>query len=246
MIFTQQAESYARIFSGMRPERAEEVKALIGDSMAHDVLEIACGPGTASLDLAAVSNHVTGVDLTPAMIQQARAAQAERGIANADWIVGDGAALPFPDSSFSLVVCRSAFHHLVDPKLVLREMVRVCRSGGRVAVSDVAPLPDKAAAYDALERMRDSSHVHAHPIEELRALAETLPLTETTSISRHSGNVPLEYVLETSFPVGHSIDAVRRVFTDDIGVDRLGLNARIEQDKVLLDYPMATIVWVRD
>lgn len=247
--FTQQAESYARLFGSMKLEMAEEFRAIVGPpGEPHDVLEVACGPGTLALDLAAVANSVTGIDLTPAMLDEARAAQARRGIANARWVEGDGAALPFADGSFSLVVCRAAFHHFVAPERVLGEMARVCRSGGRVAVGDVTPPSINAAAYDRLERMRDSSHAHALPLAELRALATDLPLTEAAIRSRTSEGIPFDAVLKTSFPVGHTIEQVREVVAEDAetGADALGLNARVKGDVLLVDYPMSLVVWTRD
>jgi ubiquinone/menaquinone biosynthesis C-methylase UbiE len=101
------------------------------------VLDVACGPGLVACTLAEVAQHVTGIDLTPAMIEQAQARQKAKGLMNLTWLVGDAVPLPFPETAFSVVVTRYSFHHFLDPKAVLAEMVRVCSPAGRVAVIDV-------------------------------------------------------------------------------------------------------------
>src|SRR5260370_1302929 len=80
----------------------------------------------------------------------------EKSLANVVWCIGDVARLPFGDGAFSIAVSRFAFHHMLAPDVVLSEMVRVCRPGGRIAVVDVAvsPVPEKAAAYNTMEKLR--------------------------------------------------------------------------------------------
>src|SRR4029077_9768027 len=95
------------------------------------------GPRRVACSVAEVARHVTGLDLTPAMIEQAQARQRSKGLTNLTWLVGDAVPLPFPDASFSVVSTRYSFHHFLDPEAVLAEMVRVCSPGGRVAVIDV-------------------------------------------------------------------------------------------------------------
>ena len=120
--------------------------------------------------LARVARHVTGIDLTPAMLEQARALQRQQGLENLTWQEGDVLPLPYADHSFSIVSTRFAFHHFEDPLAVLKEMRRVCRPGGRVVVADSAPAAGKADAFNRMERLRDPSHVRALSPEELRAL----------------------------------------------------------------------------
>src|SRR5947208_970387 len=101
------------------------------------VLDVACGPGLVALRLAEVAGHVTGLDLTPAMLDKARELQRQRGLQNLSWRPGRADALPYPGGSFDAAVTRFSFHHLTDPAAALAEMVRVCRPGGRVVVCDV-------------------------------------------------------------------------------------------------------------
>jgi len=114
------------------------------------VLDVACGGGLVVCAFAPVVRHATGIDITPAMLERARALAAERGHRNVSWKQGDVLPLPYPHGAFSIVTSRFAFHHFLDPGAVLREMKRVCAPGGRVVVVDSAPAPDKADGELAL------------------------------------------------------------------------------------------------
>ncbi|MEW2131094.1 class I SAM-dependent methyltransferase [Streptomyces sp. NPDC005435] len=102
------------------------------------VLDIGCGPGTITADLAALvpDGRVTGLDRAPGILEQARATAAERGLDNVDFAVGDVHALDFPDDTFCVVHAHQVLQHVGDPVRALREMARVTRPGGIVAVRD--------------------------------------------------------------------------------------------------------------
>ncbi|MFI9770635.1 class I SAM-dependent methyltransferase [Streptomyces sp. NPDC052415] len=102
------------------------------------ILDIGCGPGTITADLAALvpQGHVTGVDRAPGVLEQARATAAERGLGNVDFAVADVHALDFPDDTFCVVHAHQVLQHVGDPVRALREMARVTRPGGYIAVRD--------------------------------------------------------------------------------------------------------------
>ncbi|KOV66653.1 ubiquinone biosynthesis methyltransferase UbiE [Streptomyces sp. AS58] len=102
------------------------------------ILDIGCGPGTITADLAALVPHgrVTGVDRAPDILDRARATAAERGLTNVDFAVGDVHALDFPDGTFDVVHAHQVLQHVGDPVRALREMRRVAAPGGLVAVRD--------------------------------------------------------------------------------------------------------------
>src|SRR5215471_13764385 len=104
------------------------------------------------------------------MLDQARKTQQEQGLENLTWPLGDVSSLPFPNAHFSIVACRFVFHHLLEPLAVLKEMKRVCKPGGRIVVADMAPSAGKADALNAMERLRDPSHVRSMPEAELVSL----------------------------------------------------------------------------
>ncbi|MCZ4604678.1 methyltransferase domain-containing protein [Streptomyces sp. Lzd4kr] len=102
------------------------------------ILDVGCGPGTITADLAALvpDGQVTGVDRAPGILEQARATAAGRGVSNVDFAVADVHALDFPDGTFCVVHAHQVLQHVGDPVGALREMARVTRPGGLIAVRD--------------------------------------------------------------------------------------------------------------
>ena len=103
-----------------------------------DVLDVGCGPGTITVDLAArvAPGRVTGIDVSADPLDEARAAAARAGM-DVAFAVGDVYALDWPDASFDVVHAHQVLQHLTDPVAALREMARVCRPGGVLAVREV-------------------------------------------------------------------------------------------------------------
>ncbi|WP_129843187.1 methyltransferase domain-containing protein [Streptomyces sp. RFCAC02] len=103
------------------------------------LLDIGCGPGTLTADLAerVAPGLVTGVDRAAEILPAARAEAERRGLTNVRFAEADVHALDFPDDSFDVVHAHQTLQHVTDPVVALREMRRVCRPGGVVAVRDV-------------------------------------------------------------------------------------------------------------
>ena len=92
------------------------------------------------------------------MIEQAKKRQKELGLINISWDIGTVLPLPYDPASFSVVVTRYSFHHFLDPKAVLNEMIRVCKPDGVVLIADAALPVDKVDDYNRMEKLRDPSH----------------------------------------------------------------------------------------
>jgi len=241
--FTRQAVPFSTA-PGIKDEQA--LRLLVEKSGAgpdDTVLDVACGGGLVVCAFARVVRHATGIDLTPAMIERARALQAEQGLANVSWRLGDVAPLPFPDGAFTIVTSRFAFHHFLDPAAVLREMKRVCAPGGRVVVADTdaSADPAKAAEFNRMEKLRDPSHVRAMPRAELEGLFGQVGLSapEWTPY-RLEGEI--EGLLSRSFPLPGDADKIRALFAASIEDDRLGIPIRRDGAEIRYAYPVAVLV----
>jgi SAM-dependent methyltransferase len=142
--------------------------ALAGDVSGARALDVGTGVGATALALAARGARVAALDLTPAMLEKVREQAAERGIDGIETQLGDAAALPFPDAHFDLVACRVCAHHFGRPREAVSEMARVLRPGGQLLLIDSISPEDPAqdTFLNAVELLRDPSHVRNHRISE--------------------------------------------------------------------------------
>lgn len=123
-------------------------------------LDVACGPGIVARALVRRVKRVVGTDLTPAMLERARADARREGVTQVEFLEGDATALPFPDASFDGAITRFSLHHIPAPGRVVREMARVVRAGATVSVLDhlTSERAQAAAWHQEIERLRDPSH----------------------------------------------------------------------------------------
>ena len=132
-ITSEQAELYEeRFVPALFAHWVDAVLDAAGVRAGQDVLDVACGTGIVTRHAAervGPTGHVTGLDLNPAML-----AVASRVRPGLTWHQGDVAALPFDDDSFDVVTCQSAAMFFPDLVGALKEMGRVTRPGGVVAV----------------------------------------------------------------------------------------------------------------
>lgn len=239
--FTRQAVPFSRSPSISNQQALDFIVQSAEAGSNDTVLDVACGPGLLVCAFARIVRHATGVDLTPAMLEQARILQREQELTNVTWQQGDVTSLPYPDAHFSIVSSRFVFHHLQDPLVVLKEMKRVCSPGGRVVVADIAPAPGKAEALNAAERLRDPSHVRAMPEQELQAMFTQASLPEPR-IGRYRVECDLEDLLSRSFPNPGDEERIRRIFADSISGNTLDLNTRTDGGNLYYSFPVAVMV----
>lgn len=142
------------------------------------VLDVAAGTGHLGRSIAPHVRSVVAVDMTPEMLAEGRKLAAAEGLSNIRFEEGTAESLAHPDGSFDLVVSRFAVHHFSEPIVQLREMVRVCKPAGRLAVVDLVSPPEARVAerYNFFERLRDPSHVRALALEELSGLLQRVGL----------------------------------------------------------------------
>ncbi len=206
------------------------------------VLDVACGGGLVVCAFAQAVRHATGIDVTPAMLDRARALAQRKGLGNVTWDQGDVQSLPYRDATFSIVVSRFTFHHFLDPLAVLKEMRRVCAPGGRVVVADVeaASDPIKAHEFNRMEKLRDPSHVRAMPIAELKGLFSRVGLSAPRT-AVYELRDELENLLRRSFPNPGDDGKIRDMFAASAIDDRLGIRVRREGDRIQYAYPVAVL-----
>lgn len=109
-----------------------------GVSAGEHVLDVACGNGNAALAAARRFARVTGVDFVPALLEKARARSAASGLA-LELREADAEALPFEDGAFDAVLSTFGVQFAPDQPRAARELLRVCRPGGRIAVAAWTP-----------------------------------------------------------------------------------------------------------
>lgn len=102
------------------------------------LLDVGCGPGSITVDLAGLIDpgEVVGIDAAAGVLEQARALAAERAVVNVRFEQADCYALPFDDATFDVAYAHQVLQHVARPLDALREMWRVLRPGGLLAVRD--------------------------------------------------------------------------------------------------------------
>jgi ubiquinone/menaquinone biosynthesis C-methylase UbiE len=223
-----------------RPEGALAWLEPLADDML--VLDVACGAGHAAETVAPEVREVVGIDLTATLLELGAARLRDAGITNVLLQEGNAEALPFVAESFDLVFCRSALHHMADPRQAVAEMVRTCRPGGRVVLSDLlAPSAEERDVFDRLHQRIDPSHVRAFLEDELGGLLpDTLTLTYgDTSI----GRMPVDI----AFTEQSEVDTVLAAFRAELdGGERTGFDPQFEDGKFVVSFRSGVVHGTRE
>lgn len=181
--FSAQAENFSQPgLTVTDPNHVGWMMASLELSPGWLVLDVAAGTGLLSRAMAPQVRQAVALDATPAMIREG----AKAGLPNVFFVNSIAEYLPSAANTFDMVICRFAIHHFVDPMIPVREMVRVVRTGGRVALIDlVAPDDERLAqSYNHLEQLRDPSHTRALRQIELEALIGDRGLALSPSLIR--------------------------------------------------------------
>jgi SAM-dependent methyltransferase len=134
---TWMAGDYGHFAKYLEPG-ALEIFARLNIKPGERLLDVACGAGQLAFPAARSGAIVTGVDIAPNLIEQARARAAAEGL-NIRFDEGDAEALPYPDESFDTVLSLIGAMFAPRPERVAAELVRVCRPGGRLIMINWTP-----------------------------------------------------------------------------------------------------------
>lgn len=137
------------------------------------VLDVGTGTGFFACLLAAEGHETTGIDLTPEMIEVARA----KRMPGVELVVGDCEKLPFPDGSFDAVICCQSFHHYPNVQDFFDSVARVLRPGGRLILRDMTAKSAPVRWFFnhvemPLVNLAGHGDVHVYGVEEVRALCD--------------------------------------------------------------------------
>jgi len=155
------------------------------------VLDVCCGSGASAIpaaEIAGPDGSVVGVDLAENLLELARSKAKQRGLANIDFQTRDLTNLPFAGDSFDAVVCVFGIFFVPDMETALRELKRVLRKGGRLAITTWGPRffePATAAFWNSVRRVRPDLYKGFNPwdriseVDQLRTLLNAAGLPES-------------------------------------------------------------------
>jgi SAM-dependent methyltransferase len=168
----------------LQGRRADELAAHVARLLApfsgdERALDSGCGAGALAFALAPHVREVVGVDLSAELVAAGR----ERAPANVTLIEADAEALPFAVGEFDLAGTLRVLHHARRPELIVSELARVTRPGGRILVADQLGNVDPLVSLDIdrFERARDPSHTRLLPDSDIRSLLEANDLVVTAT-----------------------------------------------------------------
>jgi ubiquinone/menaquinone biosynthesis C-methylase UbiE len=189
-IIKRQFNEQARNFSDWSITKNREYQKAYFDfckiTPTDKLLDVACGTGDYTIFAAAQIAHAQGIDISKGMIEIAQQQAEEKNISNIDFLCHPVENIPFEDDSFSIVICRSAFHHFHAYDRIFHEMVRCCRKGGRISVQDIVAYPDEKIDrfFESFEKAVDVSHHQTATKTYIESLftEREIPVRDTFSI----------------------------------------------------------------
>ena len=151
------------------------------------VLEVGCGDGALALELARRAAYVAGVDVSDESVAAAEDRRLQSGMDNLSFGPMAPDRLPFDDKTFEVVVSWGALHRLENQPVMVREMVRVLKSAGKLYLADIvgADDPGRREAQEKIEQIRFGPAVKLLPLNELRSLVAVEPMEIVREIPLH-------------------------------------------------------------
>jgi ubiquinone/menaquinone biosynthesis C-methylase UbiE len=172
--FSKQAARMAEAPAFAADDAVSPFLQLLGDPPPTRVLDLACGPGVLTHAVAKRGCRVVAADVTLAMVE--RAQERCEDTPGVEFRVCDATALPFRDGEFDGVITRLSVHHFEQATAVLQEVHRVLAADGVLVLGDItcSANADEARLHNALEALRDPSHVQMLTQDDLERLVTSM------------------------------------------------------------------------
>ncbi|HEV2351477.1 MAG TPA: methyltransferase domain-containing protein [Terriglobia bacterium] len=237
--FAKTVEAFSKTLARDTPEIMAEKVEFAKPKPGEVTLDVACGPGELVLGLAARVGFARGVDLTQAMLLQAREFQRERNITNAAFDCGEAEQLPYPNHSFDLVSCQCSIHHMPKPELALREMARVMKPEGRMMVIDcLSPESDpKFELHNKIESLRDPSHACTLRLTTFLSMFDAIGLEILRQSLKRRERSFNTWMLRAGLEPNHKRHTeARKLLEDSLAGDRAGFAAKAQGEDILITH----------
>jgi ubiquinone/menaquinone biosynthesis C-methylase UbiE len=174
------AQAFGRLMWGTDARLLYEDIATLGEEPAGTaILDVPCGGGVALRGLRpSQAVRYVAADLSPVMLERARAEAARRGLSNVEFVDADVESLPFDDGSFDLCLTYASLHCFADPPAALKEVARVLRAGGRLR--GTSAVTGAGIRQDALIRLYRRAGIFGRcgSVDEVRGWLEEAGLAD--------------------------------------------------------------------
>jgi SAM-dependent methyltransferase len=207
---------------------------LLGLRPGDRVLDLGCGAGRHAFEAARRGGIVTAVDLDLAELKHVRDVGDAEPSAHASPVNGDALCLPFPDATFDRVIASEVMEHIGDDRAAARELARVLRPGGTIAVTVPAWLPEKvcwALTDEYHAPFVEGGHVRIYTRRGLRHVLSAAGLRPSASHRAHALHSPywwLKCAVGVRDDDHRLVRAYRRLLEWDI-IERPAVTRRTEQ-----------------
>lgn len=172
--FSKQAGKFEKSSFFRNKEINKTMLAFGKETVGEKVVDLACGSGLLTEELANNGWKVVAMDITKEMLNIVK----KKNIPGVEIIRGNANKLSFDNNEFNGVFTRLSFHHFEDPQNVMREIKRIIKNDGIIVIGDILSVGNIKARklHNAIEKLRDPSHTNCFSKEEIINFGEKIGL----------------------------------------------------------------------